>query len=114
MIGLKRRRQKPAGPVTGPIEIRGVVIPDNWDDAGAVIGVALSAFDEVNYLIRNDDKGRDLAALLQEEVEVKGDVEEIGNRKVITVRDYHRATAAGDQRRRHQSSPRSKDTEDRA
>ena len=91
---MKRRRLKPAGPVLGPIEIRGVIIPDNWDDAGAVIGVALSAFDEVNYLIRNDAKGRELASLLQSEVEVQGHVETIGDRKVITVRDYRLGAAA--------------------
>ena len=40
------------------LSIRGIVIPADWDEEGNVVAVAVSGFDEVEYLVENNEKGK--------------------------------------------------------
>jgi hypothetical protein len=71
------------------IRIRGIVIPVEWDERGNVISVAISSQDEDEYLIENQEKGRELRAFSREEVEVFGVLTEEGDRKRIKVKRYN-------------------------
>jgi hypothetical protein len=54
------------------VKIRGLVIPAAWDEMGNVLSVAVSTFDEEEYLVGKDEKGDQLLGLLRKEVEVSG------------------------------------------
>ena len=70
------------------VTIRGIVIPADWDEKGNVVAVAISTYDEVEYLIENHEKEKELKAVIQEEVEVSGILKEGKNRLIITVKKY--------------------------
>ncbi|MBU2547921.1 MAG: hypothetical protein KKB20_05905 [Proteobacteria bacterium] len=54
------------------IEIRGLVIPYEWDPAGNLVGVAISTYDENEYIVEMSDLARDLMGWLRLEVVVEG------------------------------------------
>ncbi len=68
--------------------IRGIVIPVEWDEKGNVLAVAVSTYDEVEYLIENHEKENELKALIREEVEVGGILREEKNRLIIKIKEY--------------------------
>lgn len=68
------------------ITVRGIVIPVDWDRKGNVAAVALSAYNEDEYLIEKDENGAALEAFMREEVEVVGIVREAEGRHIITVK----------------------------
>ncbi len=68
--------------------IRGIVIPVGWDEKGNVDAAAISTYDEDEYLIDNHDKGRELLALIREEVEVSGILREEKNRLIMKIKEY--------------------------
>ena len=53
-------------------KIQGLIIPSAWDKEGNVLAVAVSTFDEDEFLVHRDEKGEQLLGLLREEVEVSG------------------------------------------
>jgi hypothetical protein len=70
------------------VTIRGLVTPAEWDETGKVTGIAISGFNEEEYAIEGDPKGRELLSLLRKEVEVKGTVEWGGENRVIRISRY--------------------------
>jgi len=68
--------------------IRGIVIPADWDEKGNVVAVAVSTYDEVEYLIENNEKEKELKAIIREEVEVSGILRENKNRLIMNVQEY--------------------------
>jgi hypothetical protein len=66
--------------------IRGIVLPIDWDRRGNVAAMAVSTYDEDEYLVENDENGAALEAFMREEVEVVGIVREAGGRQIITVK----------------------------
>ncbi len=56
------------------VTITGVVIPIEWSDDHQVSGVAVAGWGETDYLIRNDDMGKELLKLLHGQVRVMGEV----------------------------------------
>jgi len=68
--------------------IRGIVIPADWDERGNVVAIAVSTYDEVEYLIENDEKGKELKAFIREEVEVSGTLREEKNRLIMKIKGY--------------------------
>ena len=68
------------------ITVRGIVVPIDWDKKGNVAALALSTYDEDEYLIEKDESGAALEAFLRQEVEVVGTVREAEGRQVITVK----------------------------
>ena len=71
-----------------PVTIRGIVIPADWDEKGKVVAVAVSTYDEVEYLIENLEKERELKAVIREEVEVSGIVREEKKKLIMKMKDY--------------------------
>jgi hypothetical protein len=70
------------------IQIRGIVIPVEWDAKGNAIKAALLTADEGEYLVEENTMGRKLLGMVQRVVEVRGLVRVKGGRKIITVEDY--------------------------
>jgi hypothetical protein len=56
--------------------VRGILIPADWDDAGNVLAVAVSAPGEKQYIVEQDSLGKELKKLMRQEVEVIGVVGE--------------------------------------
>ena len=70
------------------VTIRGIVIPADWDEKGNVVAVAVSTYDEVEYVIDRHEKGEELLPLIRKEVEVSGLVHEDESSKTIAVKKY--------------------------
>ena len=60
----------------------------DWDKKGYVSATAIATPDENEYVIDSHDKGEELLGLLQEEVEVSGELRKKGNKKIIKVKKY--------------------------
>ena len=68
--------------------IRGLVIPAAWDETGNVIALAISTFDEDEYIIeKNREEGR-LYSFIRREIEASGIIRDADGKKRIEVRDY--------------------------
>ena len=72
------------------ITVNGLIIPAQWDKQGTVNGVAIAGFDEVNYSIRMDKMGKNLLALLHEEVVISGNIINVKNSDIIKVLKFQR------------------------
>jgi len=70
------------------ITIRGIVLPMDWDEKGNVVAVALSAFNEEEYLVERDEKGELLKSFIQKEVEVSGILREEKNSLIMKIKEY--------------------------
>ncbi len=71
----------------------GIVIPVMWDIQGNPIRVALSTTDEQEYVIdRRSRKGREVATLLREQVQIEGFLNEKGS---IIIKQYTRVDCGG-------------------
>ncbi len=69
--------------------IRGIITASGWDEENKVTSITLSTADEMEYLVHQDNKGRQLLRFLQKEVVVSGVVaEDALGRKNITVLSY--------------------------
>jgi hypothetical protein len=68
--------------------VRGVVIPVDWDESGNAISVAISSDDENEYHVKEDETGKQLLGLTQEEVEASGVVREKEDKRLISVKKY--------------------------
>jgi hypothetical protein len=72
-----------------PLEIiRGVIIPADWDSDGRVLAVSISAFDENEYSVIDDDNGRELLAFVRETVIAEGLVSKTGEVIRIQIKRY--------------------------
>ncbi len=54
------------------VEVLGIIIPANWDSHGGVTDIAISAFDESEYLIERTEMSVLLRSFLHQQVKVKG------------------------------------------
>lgn len=66
------------------VKVCGIITPSEWDEENNVTSVNLSMADEREYLVQQDNKGRQLLRFLQKEVEVTGLIEEdpFGKKKI--------------------------------
>ena len=64
------------------ITVHGLIIPIEWDEGGNVAAIAVSTFDEDEYLIELDEMGERLMALLREEIALVGLYRLRGGRKI--------------------------------
>ena len=67
------------------INIRGIVIPVNWDTKGKVVEVAIATRNEEEYFIEDSDKASQLRSFLRQEVEVSGVLKNEGGKKIIEI-----------------------------
>ena len=73
--------------------VRGIVISVDWDEEGNTLAAAISCSNEQEYLIEQDEKGKELLEFIRHEIEVDGVVRKaIKSRKTITVRSYRLKT----------------------
>jgi hypothetical protein len=70
------------------IVLRGLITPAAWDEKGNVVTIALSSFDENEYLIDRDETGIKLFSLLRVVVQLSGIVRKENGVKRITVETY--------------------------
>lgn len=71
------------------VTLSGVITAADWDEDGHVVNVMISATDESDYIIGQNDKGRKLLSLIQKQVQVTGVVgEDDSGRKMIMVTKY--------------------------
>lgn len=55
-------------------KVSGLVIPIDWDDDGTVLGTAIFDREERQFVIQQDEVGKQLLSLLHEDVEVEATV----------------------------------------
>ena len=70
------------------IVLRGLITPAAWDEKGNVVTIALSSFDENEYLIDNDEIGMKLFSFLRVVVQLSGIVRNEDGVKRIAVENY--------------------------
>ena len=69
--------------------VRGIVIPVDWDEEGNALAVAILGAGEEEHFVEQDEEGKKLLKLMQQEVEVSGTVREaIQGHRTITVKGY--------------------------
>jgi len=68
--------------------LRGIIIPVGWNDKGGITSIALSTYNEEEYIIRNDEKFQGLVNILRQEVELTGDITTDHNKKSISVHSF--------------------------
>jgi radical SAM superfamily enzyme with C-terminal helix-hairpin-helix motif len=77
------------------IHIRGIIVPVNWDESGNVAGLGIETFDEDFFLIDNRSGIEELFELVQEAVELGGNLIRKSGKKIISVIEIRRIRAAG-------------------
>ncbi len=72
------------------ITAEGIVVPADWDENGNVIAVAISTYEEDEYIIDcQNEKGRELLAVMRQKISVTGMIKPgTKDRKMITVENY--------------------------
>jgi hypothetical protein len=70
------------------ISIRGLIVPVEWDEDGSVCSIALSTFDEQEYFISSQERGKELLAFIRKEVEVRGLLSRMKNRQALIVEEF--------------------------
>jgi len=70
------------------VTISGIMLPTEWDDKGNVIGLAIHAFDEEEYLVDNLDEKKELLALLRTRLKVTGILKRDAAVNRFTVKGY--------------------------
>ncbi|MFC1862757.1 hypothetical protein ACFL1Z_02235 [Thermodesulfobacteriota bacterium] len=68
--------------------LQGIIIPVEWDDNGNITAIALSTYDEEEYIISNDEKFEELVKILRQEVKLTGDIIIDHKKKSIFVHSY--------------------------
>ena len=66
------------------IKIIGIIMPNNWDENGKVIEIALYTNQEEIYALEDNSLTQELISLLQKKVEIKGQIRKHpdGNRSI--------------------------------
>jgi len=68
--------------------LRGILIPEAWDEEGNVIRIALATAEEQYYPLDLSGKGKDVARLIREKVTVLGQIRKEGSQRILEVHDY--------------------------
>jgi hypothetical protein len=75
--------------------VRGLVIPIDWDKEGKAVAVAISSQDERDYVVKLDEKGKELLKFIRHEIEVDCIFgKAIKNCKTIIVKSYKLKTGS--------------------
>jgi hypothetical protein len=74
---------------SGLVTIKGVVVPVAWDRDGTVTALALATVDEEEFLLADNEAGRELRRWMHQAVEVRGVIsQERGGHQVFTTHHY--------------------------
>jgi len=74
---MKKKRPDPKNDITG------IILADQWDENGNVIGIALHTDQEDIYLVTLNKRIKDIANFIQRTVTVEGKIEERRDGKKI-------------------------------
>ena len=89
---MNQTNQQPNIPVT----IQGLIIPVDWDHDGNVIAVAISSYDEIEYLVEKTQKAEELLSLVHMQVEARGKLRAFETKeRLITVEHYRVLSQTG-------------------
>ena len=70
-------------------EVTGIIMPNNWDNNGNVIQIAIYTNSEEVYLVEHNHLGQELLSHINRRVEVSGKKRErLDGNKYITVQKY--------------------------
>ncbi|MBN2515522.1 MAG: hypothetical protein JXC33_05750 [Deltaproteobacteria bacterium] len=69
-------------------EIRGIVVPVEWDEEGDILAVSILTDDEDEYAVDHHGKGSEFLNLINAEVEVDGYVDIVSGEKRIKIISY--------------------------
>ncbi len=88
MRNIKQRNGESEG--DSMITAEGIVVPADWDENGNVIAVAISTYEEDEYIIDSEnEKGRELLKVMRQKISVTGMIKsDVKARKMITVKEY--------------------------
>ena len=70
------------------MNVKGIIIPVNWDKKGNVVSIAIATDDEDEYLVEDQDLAVKLKARLRQFVEVSGVVKKIDGKKIIKIKQW--------------------------
>jgi hypothetical protein len=56
--------------------VTGILIPQQWDDDGNVVGMSIQAFDETEYIVKTTDRVKEFLDFINQKVKVTGKVSE--------------------------------------
>jgi uncharacterized membrane-anchored protein len=88
MVSIMREEDMVHKKDQGEFKIQGLIVPVTWDEEGNPLSVAVSTFDEEEYIVEKDIKADQLFGLLREQVEVMGKVWIRDGAKTIKVKEY--------------------------
>ena len=73
----------------GPVTIKGLLVPSDWDEGGEIIAIALSTYSEKEYVIDRSPKGEELFAFVRQRAEIIGAAKmDDRGRNSIRVKEY--------------------------
>lgn len=58
------------------IAVAGIIMPNNWDETGRIIGIALYTYDEEVYTVEHNKLLKELMNFMHQGVEIKGRIRE--------------------------------------
>jgi hypothetical protein len=70
------------------INLKGIIIPANWDTKGNVVSVAIATNDEDEYLVEDQALTLKLKRQLRQTVEISGVVKKIRGKKIIKIQKW--------------------------
>ena len=77
--------------------IKGIIIPDQWDENGQVTRVSVQTTDEEEYVLEPDTREDEVFSLIHEKVQVTGRVKKSADgKKSIRIESCQKIVAYGD------------------
>jgi hypothetical protein len=70
------------------IEVDGILVPAAWDEGGNVVGIAIAAYDEKEYIIRANKIQRELLTHLRKRVRARGRIVHQDGTRTIRLTSY--------------------------
>ena len=70
------------------INVKGILIPVNWDQKGNVVSVAIATDDESEYLVEDQAMAKTLKRLLRQVVHVSGVVKTKHGKNIIKIKQW--------------------------
>jgi hypothetical protein len=77
--------------------ISGLVIPTDWDENGTVLGASIFDRKERQFVIEQNQIGKQLLSLVHEDVEIQATIKKVRGRDVAEVKNFWLRTG-GDKR----------------
>jgi hypothetical protein len=68
--------------------LRGILVPEAWDENGNIVRMALATAEEEHYVVDLRGREKDVTHLIREKVTVLGQIRNEGNQAILEVEDY--------------------------